>query len=105
MEEMKTFECAVCGKIHKTIEARSACEITCLAEQEKMQKQLDEDTKKKAKKEAQDKIDREIIAWVEQYNKLINMIKEFNEKFDEQEDNAFLPPKNAFSKSIFDLIF
>lgn len=99
MEEMKTFECAICGKIHHNLKDRINCETKCLEEQEKMKKALAEDSKKKAKKIAQQKIDKELEVLVNQYNKVTSMVKDYYQEFDEKDIFTNVP------MDIFDLFF
>ena len=84
MEEMKTFECAICGKKYNDLKSRVACETKCLEEQEKMKKALAEDSKKKAKKIAQQKIDKELEVLVNQYNKITSMINQELKKMEKE---------------------
>lgn len=104
MEEMKTFECAICGKIHNTIQARINCETECLANQKEMEKKLNEDRKNKEKKALEAEINRELEKLTVQYNKVSSMIHEYYDKYDNEEiynkvTSRYIP------KTFFDFIF
>lgn len=77
MEEMKTFECSICGKKYNNLKDRINCETKCLAEQEKMEKLQKEDIKKKKEQE----IKEELRALDKQYNKVSSMINDYYEKY------------------------
>ena len=104
MEEMKNFECAICGKMHNDIKKRIACETQCLAEQEKLQKKLDEDAKKRAKLADEATINKELAILVNQYDKVVDLIHAYYDKY----DNADIYTKVAsryIPKTFFDFIF
>lgn len=84
MEEMKTFECSICGKKYNNLKDRINCETKCLEEQEKLKKMQEEDTKNKAKKDFEDKIEAEVDALCEQYNKVNKMIKDYYNQYCKQ---------------------
>lgn len=104
MEEMKTFECAICGKKYNDLKSRVACETKCLEEQEKMKKALADDSKKKAKKAAEEKIDKELEVLVKQYGKVTSMIKDYYQEFDEG-DVCSSCASTHIPRDIFDLFF
>jgi hypothetical protein len=104
MEEMKNFECAICGKMHNNIKSRIACETQCLAEQEKMQKKMAEDTKNKQKKEDEANINKELDILVKQYDKVVGLISAYYEKYD-NEDIYTKVTSRYIPKTFFDFIF
>ena len=104
MEDMKTFECALCGKNHKTIQERIKCETECLKEHEALQKKLNEDAKKKEKIELESKINKELEALINKYDEVSRMIQNYYKKFGDEDIydkivNRYIP------RTFFDFIF
>lgn len=100
MEDIRTFECAICGKMYNNLKDRIACETNCLIEQEEMQKQQDES----AKKELEAKINNELELLVQQYDKVAHMIGDYYEKYNNEDIynkvvNRYIP------RTFFDFIF
>ena len=79
MEEMKNFECAICGKLFDNLKERIKCETECLKEQEKLEKA----SKELEKKNAQEKINKAIDKLVADYIQLNKDIEKFYEQYGE----------------------
>ena len=104
MEEMKNFECAICGKIHNKLQDRIDCEIACLKSQKEMQKALDEDRKKKEKKALEAEINKELEKLTAQYDNVANLIHKYYDKYDDK--NIYDKVVNRYiPKTFFDFIF
>ena len=103
MEEMKNYTCAICGKIYNDLKDRIECETNCLAEQERVNKILKVDEKKKAKKKSEEAINKELDVLLEQYDKVSNMIKEHYNKYEEDVYDHLM--SKYIPRSIFDFIF
>jgi predicted DNA-binding protein (UPF0278 family) len=104
MEEMKTFECAICGKIHTSVVERIKCETTCLKDQEEMQKRLNEDRKKKEKAADEAEINKELEKLTVQYDKVSKLIHNYYDKYGNE--NIYDKVANRYiPKTFFDFIF
>jgi hypothetical protein len=99
MEEMKTFECAICGKLHNSVQARINCETACLKEQEALAKASKEAEKNKEVERINAALDKLIADFVQ----IINDIDKFYEKYDKEEEN--FEDVDTFIQSIIDYIF
>lgn len=95
MEDMKTFECAICGKLHNTINDRIKCETSCLKEQEKLEKA----SKELEKKKDEERINKAIDKLIEDYKQVNKDIEKFFEKYGEA-----TPVNSSASHFISDLI-
>ena len=100
MEDMKTFECAICGKMYNSIRDRIACETKCLVEQEEMKKMQDESVKK----ELEAKINSELELLIQQYDKVAHMIGDYYEKYN-NEDIYSKVVNRGIPRTFFDFIF
>ena len=106
MEEMKTFECAICGKAHTNLEDRINCEMSCLKEQKVLEKKQAEENKQKAKQLAKEKLDEAIselaIKYVSVFEQFLEYNKEYGDYEIEVEDST---PTDFFMKGLLNFIF
>lgn len=63
----RTYFCGICGKAHKTIEERSACETKCIKEKQEAEEKL---KKQKLEEEKNKRMD-EIESLIEKLHELI----------------------------------
>lgn len=104
MEELKTFECAVCGKLHKSIADRVKCETQCLENERHLAQKLEAEAKEKAKKEAVNAINKEVDALEKQYDKVAKMIDNFYKTY-KDEDLYDKVIARYIPKTFFDFFF
>lgn len=97
------YYCAICGAMYKTVEERAACEAKCLEKKKAEDAKIKAEAKDKAKKEAEERIDNEIKLLLEQYHKIVEMTKEYYDKYDRDIYNYKFSPYTC--KSILDFIF
>lgn len=83
MEDMKTFECAICGKLHNTINDRIKCETSCLKEQEMLEKASREVEKKKD----EERISKAIDKLLEDFIRIERDVEKFYEKYGYETNN------------------
>lgn len=106
MEEMKTFECAICGKEYNDIEGRINCEMSCLKEQKILEKKKEEENKQKEKQQDKEKLDESINDLVNKYVSVFEQFLEYNKKYGgyeiEPEDNT---NTDLFMKGLLNFIF
>lgn len=104
MEDMKTFECAICGRMWTSVKDRAKCEAQCLDNQEALEKQMEEENKKKAKLDAEAAINNELDNLISQYDKVSHMIADYYKKYEDEDIydkvvNRYIP------RNFFDFIF
>lgn len=95
MEDMKTFECAICGKLHNTVKQRIICETDCL----KAQEELEKASKEVEKKKDEERINKAIDKLFDDYKKIEKDIEKFFEKYGHRTTVGTKPVN-----TIFDLI-
>lgn len=98
------YECAICGTQYDRLIDRIECETHCLAKQEEIKRQQDEDAKKKAKMEAEAAINKELDNLLAQYDKVAHMIADYYEEY-ENEDIYDKVVNRYIPRSFFDFIF
>lgn len=99
MEEMRTFECAICGKNHTTIQDRINCETACLKEQEKLEKASMEAEKKKE----EERINQAIDKLINDYSRICKDVNQFYKKYGKQ--TIYLDNSDKFFKDLINFIF
>ena len=97
------YECAICGTQHDRIIDRIECETQCLAKQEEMKKQQNEEAKKE-KMDAESNINKELEILTNQYDKVVHMIHDYYEKY-ENEDIYDKVVNRYIPRTFFDFIF
>ncbi len=104
MEDVKNFECAICGRMWTSVKDRIKCETNCLEVQEALEKQMEEDIKKKERMEAETSINKELDVLFTQYDKVSHMIADYCKKY-ENEDIYDKVTNRYIPRNFFDLIF
>ena len=82
MEEMKNFECAICGKIYNKLQERLNCETECLKSQEEIEKA----SKEAAKNKEVERINGKIEELIKNFINILEDIDNFYETFGEDEE-------------------
>ncbi len=101
MEEMKTFECAICGKKYKSLQDRINCETACLKEQKSIEaKKKDEAMKAECKK-----VDAAVAKLVEDYIKVSKDIKKLYDTYGEDVQLKSKDVKHELDLSFNDIVY
>lgn len=104
MEEMQTFECALCGKQYKNLQDRINCETACLKEQNNLEKKR----KLEEQRKEEERLDKAVTKIIEDYIRISKDIDKFYEKYGENVQLTHTHLKNRmddeFSSVVFDLV-
>lgn len=101
MEEMKTFECAICGKKFNNLQDRINCETACLKEQENLETKM----KDAAMKAECKRLDKAVAKLVEDYIKISKDIDKFYDTYGEDAQLKSKDVKNELDISFNDIVY